>query len=67
MCFDTSLFPQSVSRSSVCRYDFIPLFADTTLFLAISSIVATLDIGKARDANGQIIMQEETFYSAFVR
>ncbi|EPS99958.1 hypothetical protein FOMPIDRAFT_1123474 [Fomitopsis schrenkii] len=42
------------------------LFADTTLFLAISGIAATLDIRKARDSAGNIITPEGTFFSAFV-
>ena len=43
------------------------LFADTTLFLAIAGIVATLNIDKARDSEGNVITPEAEFFSAFVR
>ncbi|KAH9834581.1 cytochrome P450 monooxygenase [Rhodofomes roseus] len=42
------------------------LFADTTLFLAIASIAATLDIDKARDAEGNVITPKAKFLSSFV-
>ncbi|EPS94406.1 hypothetical protein FOMPIDRAFT_62440 [Fomitopsis schrenkii] len=41
-------------------------FADATLFLAIASIVATLDIRKARDAEGRIITPKVSFTDSFV-
>ena len=42
-------------------------FADSTLFLAIATMVATLDIGKARDAGGEEITPEESFLPGFFR
>lgn len=42
------------------------LFADTTLFLTIASIVATLDIQKARDAKGVEITPRAGFTDSFV-
>ena len=43
------------------------LFADTTLFLVIANIAATLDIRKARDGDGKEITPEVSFQPAFVR
>ena len=43
------------------------LFADTTLFLAIANIAATLDIRKALDAEGKEITPTASFHPSFVR
>ncbi|EPT00008.1 hypothetical protein FOMPIDRAFT_1123534 [Fomitopsis schrenkii] len=42
------------------------LFAEAAVFLAISNIIATLDINKARDSLGQAINPEVSFLSGFV-
>ncbi|EPT00020.1 hypothetical protein FOMPIDRAFT_91063 [Fomitopsis schrenkii] len=42
------------------------LFADTTLFLVIASIAATLDIRKALDAEGKEITPTASFHPAFI-
>ena len=41
-------------------------FADATLFLAMASIIATLDIGKARDAEGKEIVPKASFASTSI-
>ena len=43
------------------------MFAEATVFLAVSSIVSTLDIKKARDSLGQEITPELSFQSGLVR
>ncbi|TFY68441.1 hypothetical protein EVJ58_g1010 [Rhodofomes roseus] len=42
------------------------LFADTTVFLAVASIAATLNIDKARDAQGNVVTPSAKFPSSFV-
>lgn len=41
-------------------------FADATLFLAISNMIAALDIGKSRDAEGNEITPKAAFASSSI-
>lgn len=42
-------------------------FADTTLFLAIANMAATLDIRKARNAEGAEVTPRISFTDSFIR
>ena len=41
-------------------------FADAKLFLAIANIIATLDIGRAKDAEGKEIVPTASFASTSI-
>lgn len=43
------------------------LFGEAAIFLAVSNVVATLDISKSRDSLGREITPEVSFLSGFVR
>ena len=42
-------------------------FGDAAVFLAVAHMIATLNINKARDAQGKDIIPEPRFMSGFVR
>lgn len=57
------------SKSQLCHIRVCTgrLFADTTLFLAISSMAATLDICEARDGDGKEITPSASWSPSFIR
>ena len=57
------------SKSKLCHIRLCTgrLFADMTLFLAISSMAATLDICEARDGDGKEITPSASWSPSFIR
>ena len=63
-CYSCIRMKSHVLRTRLCAGR---LFADTTLFLAISSMAATLDVRKARDSNGKEISPSPSWEPSFIR